>query len=40
MRVHAEKFRRIQAAELAAELDVPVLKLQLADQPHDLLQVE
>jgi hypothetical protein len=40
MWVHCPELRRIQAAKFSAGLDVSVIKTQLADQPHHLLEIE
>jgi hypothetical protein len=40
MRVHGEKFRRIEPAKRAAGIDALMGKAELADQPHHLLHVE
>jgi len=40
MRVHGRELGRIEAAESTASFDMPMFKAQLANQPHDLLQVE
>jgi hypothetical protein len=40
MRVHRPEFGRIETSKLTAGFDMPVLDLELANQPHDLLEVE
>jgi hypothetical protein len=40
VRIHGPELGRIEAAELTAGFDMPMFKPQLANQPHDLLQVE
>jgi hypothetical protein len=40
MRVHRPEFERIETSKLTAGFDMPVLDLELANQPHDLLEVE
>jgi hypothetical protein len=37
---HRPEFGRIQASKLIAGFDVPALNFELANQPHDLLEVE
>ena len=40
MRIHRKEVRRIEPAEGAAGVDMLVRQFELADQPHDLLDVE
>jgi hypothetical protein len=40
MWVHCPEFGRVEAAEPTAGFDVPMFNAQLADQPHDFLEVE
>jgi hypothetical protein len=40
MRVHRQEFRRIEPAESPAGVDMLVGKVEFADQPHHLLDVE
>jgi hypothetical protein len=40
VRVHRPELGRVEAAEPAAGLDVAMRQRKLADEPHDLLQVE
>jgi hypothetical protein len=40
MRVHRQKLRGIIEAKITPRRNMPVWQLKLADEPHDLLQVE
>lgn len=40
MRIHRQEIRRIEPAEVAAGVDMPVFQPELADQPHHLLDIE
>jgi hypothetical protein len=40
VRIHHEEIRQVEPAEFAAGVDMLMSKIELADQPHDFLDIE